>query len=67
MMEIELNGAPHPLAAQSSVQDLVAALQLDNKALAVAVNRHVVPRQRWREHVLQPQDRVEIVRAIGGG
>ncbi len=67
MMEIELNGAPHPLAANQNVHDLLVSLALDNKALAVAVNREVVPRQRWREHVLQPSDRVEIVRAIGGG
>jgi sulfur carrier protein len=37
------------------------------KSLAVAVNREVVPRQLWPQHVLQPSDRVDIVRAIGGG
>lgn len=67
MIEIELNGAPHALAANCNVHDLLVSLALDNKSLAVAVNREVVPRQRWRAHVLQPQDRVEIVRAIGGG
>jgi sulfur carrier protein len=27
----------------------------------------VVPRQQWPERVLQAQDKVDIVRAIGGG
>jgi sulfur carrier protein len=66
-MEIELNGAPHPLAENQNVQDLIAALALANQALAVAVNREVVPRHLWMQKVLMPQDRVDIVRAIGGG
>jgi sulfur carrier protein len=66
-MEIELNGRPHRLADHQSLQELVAALDLTGQALAVAVNREVVPRQRWAERLLQPADRVDIVRAIGGG
>jgi sulfur carrier protein len=66
-MEIELNGAPHPIAENVNVQDLVASLDLANKSLAVAINREVVPRSKWAERVLQPSDRVDIVKAIGGG
>ena len=66
-MEIELNGAPHPIAGSLNVQDLVASLDLANKSLAVAINREVVPRSQWAERVLQPSDRVDIVKAIGGG
>jgi sulfur carrier protein len=66
-MEIELNGAPHPIAENVNVQDLIASLDLVNKSLAVAINREVVPRQQWPQRVLQPSDRVDIVRAIGGG
>ena len=67
MIEIELNGAPHRVPAQHSLQQLVAALELSGQALALAVNRKVVPRQQWPERVLQAQDQVDIVRAIGGG
>jgi sulfur carrier protein len=66
-MEIELNGAPHPIADNVNVQDLITSLDLVNKSLAVAINREVVPRQQWPQRVLQPSDRVDIVRAIGGG
>jgi sulfur carrier protein len=66
-MEIELNGASHPIAENVNVQDLIVSLDLVNKSLAVAVNREVVPRQQWPQRVLQPSDRVDIVRAIGGG
>lgn len=66
-MEIELNGAPHPIADNQNVQDLIAALELTNKSLAVAINREIVPRHLWPQRVLQASDKVDIVRAIGGG
>ena len=65
--DIELNGEPYRLENSATLQDLVVALDLSGKALAVAVNRQVVPRQRWSEHSLQVADKVDIVRAIGGG
>ena len=65
--DIELNGEPYRLDQKATLQDLVAALDLSGKALAVAVNRQVVPRQQWSERSLQAADKVDIVRAIGGG
>jgi sulfur carrier protein len=52
---------------QQTLDQLVDALALTGQALALAVNRSVVPRQQWPQRVLQPQDKVDIVRAIGGG
>lgn len=66
-MEIELNGVSHPVADNQNVQELIAALDLANKSLAVAINREIVPRHLWSQRVLLPSDRVDIVRAIGGG
>ncbi len=66
-MEIELNGAPHRITENQNLQELIAALELSSQALAIAVNREVVPRSMWPQRVLQARDRVDIVRAIGGG
>jgi len=67
MLEIELNGAPYQLPAGASLQELAGRLGVAGQAVAVAVNREVVPRQRWPERRLQAQDKVDVVRAIGGG
>jgi len=67
MVEIELNGQPRQVAPGQTLHDLIVALELEGQALALAVNRAVIPRQRWREFSLQGQERVDIVRAIGGG
>ena len=66
-ISIELNGEARTIAESDSVQDLIDALLLTNQALAVAVNREVVPRAKWREHRFAVGDKVDIVRAIGGG
>jgi sulfur carrier protein len=49
------------------VQDLIDALSLTNQALAVAVDRSVVPRSKWTEVRFFGGEKVDIVKAIGGG
>jgi sulfur carrier protein len=67
MLEIELNGAPHTLPRATSLHELVGLLGLSGQAVAMAVNRKVVPRERWTDTFLAPRDQVDVVRAIGGG
>ena len=67
MIEIELNGAPRRIDGDGHVQALIEALSLTQQSLAVAVNRQVVPRAMWAQRMLQANDRVDVVRAIGGG
>ncbi|MBV8666240.1 MAG: sulfur carrier protein ThiS [Burkholderiaceae bacterium] len=64
---IEVNGEPRSVQEGGNVQDLIAALDLPKQAMAVAINRQIVPRQSWAQRVLQAQDKVDVVRAIGGG
>ena len=65
--DIVLNGAPHQVAPGATLADLIEALALSNQALALAVDRQIVPRQQWRERALVAGDQVEGVRSIGGG
>ena len=67
MVAIELNGEACEVRAEDCIQDLIDALSLTNQALAIAVNRDVVPRAYWRERRFAVGDKVDIVKAIGGG
>jgi sulfur carrier protein len=67
MLDIQLNGAAHSLPPQTTLHELVESLGLAGQAVALAVNRRVVPRSLWRETLLAAQDKVDVVRAIGGG
>jgi thiamine biosynthesis protein ThiS len=64
---IRVNGEERTVAAGASVADLVLALGLGGRRLAVAVNREVVPRASHALHRLAAGDRVEILEAVGGG
>ncbi len=66
-IQIELNGEARRVTKGHTLQDLIDTLQLTGQALAVAVNRQVISRQKWGEITLEANDRVDVVRAIGGG
>ena len=67
LIQIELNGKSRPAATTQSLEDLIAALDLAGKSLAVSINREVVRRAEWPNRRLQADDKIEIVHAIGGG
>jgi sulfur carrier protein len=67
MLEIELNGEPWRVETGQTLDVLVRQLGIESQAVALAVNRQVVPRQQWNERLLAQRDKVDIVRAIGGG
>ncbi len=67
MLAIQLNGELRQIQAQQTVADLVTELELANQTIAIAINRQIVPRSSWAERHLCADDKVEVVRAIGGG
>jgi len=65
--EIVVNGEARELAPGTRLLDLLAALALDPRAVAVEKNGEVLRRAQLGEVELQPGDRVEIVRFVQGG
>ncbi|SOC08323.1 sulfur carrier protein [Alloalcanivorax xenomutans] len=66
MTTLTVNGEPFSLSGRT-VADLVQALNLSGRRLAVEVNRDIVPKSAHADHLLSDGDVVEIVHAIGGG
>jgi len=62
-----VNGDAQGLASPCSVADLLEALEMTGRRVAVAVNRSVVHRTRYAEVSLADRDRIEILEAVGGG
>jgi thiamine biosynthesis protein ThiS len=62
-----LNGEPRSLEAVGTVAELVAALGLETRKVAVERNLEIVPRSAYGETRLLDGDRIEIVHFIGGG
>jgi sulfur carrier protein len=69
MTTITLNGSPHEIADEMTVDALLRGLGRDPDApgVAVAVGDRVVRRAAWPETRVRPGDRVEVVTAAQGG
>ena len=66
-MQIQLNGEPHALDREQTVAELIDALGLGRRRIAVELNEDILPRSQHGETRLADGDRIEIVHAIGGG
>jgi thiamine biosynthesis protein ThiS len=66
-MQIFINGEKQQVGEKLNLSALISELDLADKRIAIEVNEELVPRSTFDAYLLQPGDRVEIVRAIGGG
>jgi len=66
-VQIQLNGEPRALEPALTIRALVEQLGLNPDGVAVAINLQIVPRGEHANHILRDGDRVEIIRAVGGG
>ena len=67
MIEISLNGKPESLSEGMTVAELMRQKLPGVSRVAVELNLEIVPRSQFEQRQLKAGDRVEIVRAIGGG
>jgi thiamine biosynthesis protein ThiS len=72
MPDVRVNGDDRSLPSGATVETLVRILEeeglaLDRRAIAVEVNREVVPRSTYTARTLAERDEVEIVTIVGGG
>lgn len=67
-MNIIINGNVKVFdTVEMSVASLVMALDLTGRRLAIERNGEIVPRSQFTDVLLQNNDRLEIVGAVGGG
>jgi thiamine biosynthesis protein ThiS len=67
LITIHLNGEWQEVPEGLTVASLLVRLQLPADRVAVERNREILPRDRWSETHLQPDDRLEVVHFVGGG
>ncbi len=67
-MQLTVNGTPHQFdSPPATVAELVFALNLAGKRIAVEINGEIVPKSRHEQTPLSAGDKIEIVAAVGGG
>ncbi|MGQ9681012.1 MAG: sulfur carrier protein ThiS [Anaerolineae bacterium] len=66
-MRIIVNGKTIDLECPISIAELLAAKNLEAALVAVEYNDQWLQRDQWPLRVLQENDKLEIVRVVGGG
>ena len=65
--KILLNGKKYLISKDSNIDELVKDLDLKNKSFALAVNGEVVKKEAFKQFVIKPNSKIEIISAVGGG
>lgn len=66
-IELQVNGAAHTCAPQTTLPQLLVQMGLNPRLLAVEYNGEILHRQFWDQTEIKASDRLEIVTIVGGG
>jgi len=66
-MKITINGEPREIPDGLNVAALLQHLEMTADRVAIERNLDILPRAKWQETEVQPNDRFEIVHLVGGG
>lgn len=66
-MRAQVNGVERELPEGTTVAQLLSSAGIAGSGIAVAVNERVVGRSTHETTAVRDGDRIEIIRAVGGG
>jgi sulfur carrier protein len=66
-VQVIINGERHSLSEGLSLADLLHQLRINQRRVAIEVNREIVARELYAAHTLTEGDEIEIVHFVGGG
>ena len=67
MVLLRINGEDRRFEVAPTVGELLETLKVAPNAVAVEVNRTIVPRRAHEIHQLEDGDEIEVVTFVGGG
>ena len=66
-LKIFINGDLKKFPQETNIVSVLESLDISSKHIAIELNENLVFRSDWQETNLKDGDKVEIVKAIGGG
>ena len=66
-IKIFINGDLKKFPKETNIVSVLELLNISSKHIAIEINENLVFRSDWQETNLKDGDKVEIVKAIGGG
>jgi sulfur carrier protein len=66
-MTLTLNGESLEVVDDSNAHDLIIQLGYENQRIALEINEAIIPKSKHTEFALNAGDKIEIIKAVGGG
>jgi len=66
-LRLSINGEIKTFTNSINLSKLLEILNIQINGVAVAINMEIVSRNKYNETILNDEDEIEIVRAVGGG
>ena len=66
-IKIFINGDLKKFPSETNIFSVLESLNISSKHIAIEINENLVFRSDWQETNLKDGDKIEIVKAIGGG
>ena len=66
-MKLIVNGSTLTIDEQSTAADLMTQLGYQNQRVALEVNEAIIPKSTHEKFNLNEGDKIEIIKAVGGG
>ncbi len=66
-MQVKINGVVDEIPDNSSIRDVLTARKLPGDTIIIALNDEIIKREKWESLKLNSNDRLDIIRIMGGG
>ncbi len=66
-MNIFVNQKKIIISKESTIINILANLDIEDKYLAVEINETILPKSEYGKYIIRENDKIEIINAIGGG
>jgi sulfur carrier protein len=66
-MKLIINGVEKEFETSLTILEILKKLEIEDKAMAVAVNMEIVKKDEWDKFIPKENDKLEILQFVGGG
>ena len=66
-MTLIINGETKEFSDNSTLQNIITNLQIEDKVMAAAVNMTIVKKDDWNNLIPKDDDKIELLQFVGGG
>ena len=67
MINIIINGENKEVVKDSSLQEIITNLKIEDKVMAAAINMEIVKKDDWDDYIPKENDKLELLQFVGGG